>query len=58
MLAQSIQKFNLEFRTDWCSATNTPHFNNPNVTLGDSTFGLVTGAGGSRAIDLGLKLEF
>ena len=52
------EKFNLEFRTDWYSATNTPHFNNPDVTLGDSTFGLVTGAGGSRAIDLGLKLEF
>ena len=52
------ERFNLAFRTDWYSATNTPHFNNPNVTLGNSTFGLVTGAGGSRAIDLGLKLSF
>ena len=52
------ERFNLAFRTDWYSATNTPHFNNPNTTLGDSTFGLVTGAGGSRAIDLGLKLSF
>jgi hypothetical protein len=52
------ERFNLAFRTDWYSATNTPHFNNPDVTLGDSTFGLVTGAGGSRAIDLGLKLSF
>ncbi len=52
------ERFNLAFRTDWYSATNTPHFNNPDVTLGDSTFGLVTGAGGSRTIDLGLKLSF
>ena len=52
------ERFNLQFRTDWYSATNTPHFNNPDVSLGDSTFGLVTGAGGSRAIDLGLKLSF
>lgn len=52
------ERFNLAFRTDWYSATNTPHFNSPNVTLGNSTFGLVTGAGGSRAIDLGLKLSF
>jgi len=52
------ERFNLEFRTDWYSATNTPQFNTPNVTLGDATFGLVTGAGGSRAIDLGLRLSF
>lgn len=52
------ERFNLAFRTDWYSATNTPHFNNPDTTLGDSTFGLVTAAGGSRAIDLGLKLTF
>jgi hypothetical protein len=32
------------------NAMNTPHFNNPNVTLGDSMFGLVTGADGSRAL--------
>ena len=52
------ERFNLQFRTDWYSATNTPHFNNPSVTLGNSSFARVTGAGGSRAIDLGLKLTF
>ncbi|MBV9082837.1 MAG: TonB-dependent receptor [Acidobacteriaceae bacterium] len=52
------ERFNLEFRTDWYSATNTPHFNNPDVKLGDSNFGKTTGAGGARAIDLGLKLTF
>jgi hypothetical protein len=52
------ERFNLEFRTDWYSATNTPQFNNPGLNLGDATFGLVTGAGGNRNIDLGLKLNF
>jgi hypothetical protein len=53
------ERFNLEFRTDWYSASNTPQFSNPNVNLGDSTFGLVTGtSGGARTIDLGLKLGF
>jgi hypothetical protein len=52
------ERFNLQLRTDWYSATNTPHFNNPNTTLGNSTFGLITGAGGSRAIDIGAKLSF
>lgn len=52
------ERFNLQFRTDWYSATNTPHFSNPDVSPGDSTFARVTGAGGSRAIDLGLKLSF
>jgi hypothetical protein len=52
------ERFNLQFRTDWYSATNTPHFDTPDVTLGDANFGKVTGAGGNRAIDLGLKLSF
>ena len=52
------EKFNLQFRTDWYSATNTPHFNNPGLTLGDATFGKITGSCGTRAIDLGLKLSF
>jgi len=52
------EKINLQLRTDWFSATNTPHFSNPDVTLGDANFGRVTGAGGARAIDLGAKLTF
>ena len=52
------ERFNLEFRTDWYSASNTPQFNNPGQTFGDSTFGRVTGASGARTIDLGLKLGF
>lgn len=52
------ERFKLQFRTDWYSATNTPQFNNPNTTLGDATFGQVTGAGGSRSIDVGVHLIF
>ncbi len=52
------EKFNLELRTDWYSATNTPHFSNPDVSPGDATFAKITGAGGSRSIDVGAKLTF
>ncbi len=52
------ERFTLEFRTDWFSVTNTPQFGNPNTTLGSSTFGRVTGAGGARTIDVGAKLMF
>ncbi len=52
------ERFTLEFRSDWFSVTNTPQFNNPNTTLGASTFGRVTGAGGARTIDVGAKLMF
>lgn len=52
------ERFNLEFRSDWFSATNMPQFNNPNVTLGDANFGHVTGAGGARNIYFGAKLNF
>lgn len=52
------ERFNLEFRSEWFSATNTPHFNNPDLSPGDSTFGLVRGAGGARNIDFALKMMF
>ncbi|HKV26593.1 MAG TPA: carboxypeptidase regulatory-like domain-containing protein [Candidatus Acidoferrum sp.] len=52
------ERFSFEFRTDWFSATNTPQFNNPDVTLGDANFGHVTGAGGARNIYFGGRLIF
>lgn len=52
------ERFNLQFRTDWFSALNIPQFNGPGTTFGNSSFGLVTGAGGNRSIDFGLKLNF
>ena len=55
---QITERFNLEFRTEWFSATNTPQFDNPNTSITSSNFGLVRGAGGARSIDFGLALSF
>jgi hypothetical protein len=56
---QLTERFNLEFRSEWFSATNTPQFNNPNTDVTNrSNFGHITGAGGARSIDFGLKLSF
>jgi TonB-dependent receptor-like protein len=52
------ESFELEFRSEWFSATNTPQFFNPDTTFGDANFGLIKGAGGARSIDFGAKLVF
>ena len=58
------ERFNLQFRTDWFSATNMPQFSNPDVTLGDANFGHVTSTisnssdGGARHIFFAAKLTF
>lgn len=52
------ERFKLEVRGEAFSITNTPQFNNPNTNLGDANFGFITGAGGARGLQLGLKLDF
>lgn len=52
------ERFTFEFRTEWFSALNNPQFGNPDLNLGDSTFGLVKSAGGNRNIDFGGRLMF
>ena len=52
------ERFNFEFRTDWFSTTNTPQFNNPDVTLGSATFGHIKGAGGARNIFFAGRVTF
>jgi len=52
------EKLNLEFRSEWFSATNNPHFNNPNLNPNDANFALIKGAGGNRNIDFALRLMF
>ncbi|MGH9434636.1 MAG: TonB-dependent receptor domain-containing protein, partial [Terriglobia bacterium] len=52
------ERFNLQFRSDWFSALNVPQFDGPGTSFGSSNFGFVTGAGGARSIDFGLKLLF
>ncbi len=53
------ERYRLEIRGEAFSITNTPQFSNPGTTLGTSTFGYITGAGGgNRTFQLGLKLNF
>jgi hypothetical protein len=59
------ERFALEIRGEAFSVTNTPQFSNPNANAGNyspdpakNTFGVITGAGGARGLQLGLKLSF
>lgn len=64
------ERFGLQFRADAMSFTNTPHFNNPNATVGAANFGVITstlkppGQGffgndpGNRILWLGARLTF
>jgi hypothetical protein len=52
------ERMNLEVRAETFSLTNTPQFSNPNTTLGNANFGYITGAGGGRQMQLGMKLSF
>ena len=52
------ERFNLELRSEWFHATNTPQFSNPSTTYGNADFGLVSSADGARVIDLAVKLMF
>jgi hypothetical protein len=59
------ERFALEIRGEAFAVTNTPQFNNPGANAANyspdpskNTFGVVTGAGGGRGLQLGLKLNF
>jgi hypothetical protein len=53
------ERFDLQLRTDWFSATNTPEFANPGTTFESANFGYITSTnGGNRTIDVGAKLTF
>jgi hypothetical protein len=49
-----------EFRIDAFNAFNTPHFNNPNGTLGNANFGQITGVPdfSERLLRFGLRIMF
>ncbi len=65
---QVKERWKLEVRCEAFGLTNTPQFNNPGNTLGNASFGYVTGTigsgsgvngtGGGRAFQLGAKLSF
>lgn len=53
------ERVNLEFRSEWFSATNTPQFDHPETSITSPNFGLIKGTiGGARSIDFGLTLKF
>jgi hypothetical protein len=53
------EKRALQFRAEFFNAFNTPHFNTPAVTFGNSDFGKITSTILTpREIQLGLKLTF
>jgi hypothetical protein len=59
------ERYELELRGEAFSATNTPQFSNPNSNASNynpnptlNTFGVVTGAGGGRSLQLGAKFNF
>jgi hypothetical protein len=50
---------NLELRGEFYNLTNTPYFNNPNVTIGSATAGRITSvSNSSRQVQLALKFSF
>jgi hypothetical protein len=52
------KRYNAQFRVEMFGAFNTPQFNGPGATVGNSNFGVIGGAGGTRQIQLALKLIF
>ncbi len=59
MVAKNFQftdRWRAQFRWESFNTFNSPEFNLPNQTLGAGGFGLVTGAGNRRIMQMGLKL--
>lgn len=48
----------LQFRADVFNALNHVNFNNPNGNLSSPTFGRITGAGGMRSMQMGVRFQF
>jgi len=64
-IVKFAERFALEIRGEAFAVTNTPQFSNPGTNAANfnpdpskNTFGVVTGAGGARGLQLGLKLNF
>jgi len=55
---QMTERIKAEVRAEAFGVTNTPQFSNPGTTVGSSTFGYITGAGGGRGMQLGFKVAF
>lgn len=52
------ERIQMELRGEAMGATNTPQFSNPGDTVGNANYSFVTGAGGGRNLQIGIKLMF
>jgi hypothetical protein len=52
------ERYRLQFRADFLNAFNHPNFAHPDNTVGDTTFGLITGTQDARQIQFALKVYF
>lgn len=47
-----------ELRMDATDVTNSPQWNDPNTDINSTNFGRITGAGGNRIVQVGLRFTF
>lgn len=52
------ENMNVMFRAEFFSVLNHPQLGNPDTRLGRSTFGQITTVGGTRVIQLALRISF
>jgi hypothetical protein len=52
------ERWKLQIRGEAFSVINTPQWNNPSTDINSTNFGYITGAGGSRSIQLAAKIIF
>jgi hypothetical protein len=52
------ERFGLQARAEAVNVFNIVNLNNPGTTLGSQTFGVISGAGTMRELQLGLRLTF
>jgi hypothetical protein len=52
------ERLKMEIRGESFGITNTPQFSNPTTAVNNSNYGYITGAGGGRTLQLGLRFTF
>ncbi len=54
------ERLTMQFRGEWFNAMNHPQYNNPNTSIGNKNFGVITGTtgNGSRVTELALRIFF